>query len=71
MSDLKQTARDLLAALDNVKVARFLDEDEIQRVKALNMQLNPVYVRIYGATPLISTDYPSHICNHSGHGGWG
>lgn len=54
-------ARELIAVLDAIKKAGFRDEQLIERAKALNARLAPSYAKVYGAVPLISTDYPPRI----------
>ena len=59
--DLLETAKELVRALDAIRAGGFTDESLIQRAKALNFQLGPVFDRLYGGTPLIVTEYPSQV----------
>lgn len=59
--DQEALARELLDVLDRIKQANFQDEQLIERAKVLNARLAPSYARVYGAVPLISTDYPPRI----------
>ena len=60
-ADLVAVARELVNVLDEIAEGDFDDEALIQRAKKLNLGLASVYTRMYGATPLISTDYPHHV----------
>ena len=67
-ADLVAVARGERA--DEIAEGDFDDEALIQRAKKLNLGLASVYTRMYGATPLISTDYPHHVwwpraCEHA------
>lgn len=57
----EELARELLMLLDRIREEGYQDEDSIQRAKVLNAQLAPSYTQLYGAVPLISTDYPPRI----------
>lgn len=59
--DQEELARELLTLLDRIRGEGYKDEALIERAKVVNAQLAPSYLQLYGAVPLISTDYPPRI----------
>jgi hypothetical protein len=61
-TSLREVAERLLELLRQVETTRAYDDEELLReIKSLNLRLAPIYSRLYGATPLITTSYPPRI----------
>jgi predicted nucleotide-binding protein len=56
-----QLAEELVETLDGVKASGYKNEELLQRARDLNAALGPTYAKVYGATPLMISNYPPYV----------